>query len=695
MKKHKKRYKDRMVNARAMRREANRGLRIALLIFGFSFLGLIAYVVYINLVHGFEYSEKVSSSDAKTTSNISAQRGKILDTNGAILAYNQVYYNLIIDPVMYTNHGSELLKLTYVDGKETAVSDVSANDNHVAGQRVNDEKKDNVYYLFVTKRSRTLEVLNKVFGLSENDVNAKVEANSNRRYCKLIENLDSDVNEKYTKFIEENKGSIAISLEKNYSRKYPYSSLACGVLGFANKNNVGQTGLEAYYEDELTGVDGTSYTYVSGVSESENVVKMPKDGLDIVTTIDYKIQSIIEDKIKKLNDERPSKCTSVVAMNPKNGEILALASYPSFDLNNPFVYTGNEYSAEEVEAWNASKDSEENAKAISAYSYLWATHGIVDMYEPGSTFKPFTVVEALEAGVTHDGDTFYCSGYETVQGVDIGCHVRAEGGHGTLTLEDGLIQSCNPVMIQLANRMTPTALYNFQIMLGFGTRTGIDLPNERKGFLQDGSTMTILDAACNSFGQNINVTQIQMAAAFSSIVNGGKYYKPHLVKRIQDSQGQVVKDISAELVRQTCTEETSQLIRSYLREGVDTGLARKSGVAGYAIGGKTGTAQKANRDELKWVVSVIGCVPTNDPQLVLYTVIDEPYETTGTDGSSLDALYLMHDMYEEILPYMNIYKDNDDGSTSPDSGVVEGSVPISVEFPQASNNVVNENNENN
>ena len=309
---------------------------------------------------------------------------------------------------------------------------------------------------------------------------------------------------------------------------------------------------------------------------------------------------------------------------------------------------------------------------------LWSNYCVSTIYEPGSTFKPFTVAEGLEEGVIHDGDTFYCGGFMEVSGSIINCHEHS--GHGTVTVKEGLIQSCNPTMMQIAAKLGGVKIAKYEALFGFGNRTGIDLPGEEAG-LTIGEKMTVIDAACNSFGQNINVNMVQMAAAFSSLVNGGNYYQPHIVKRIEKSTGEVVKTIEPNLVRQTVTSETSQLLRTYLRAGVDEGLARKSGVAGYAIGGKTGTAQKQPREDKKWVVSYIGCAPTDDPQLVLYTVIDEPFETNGTSGSSLDALNLSRSIYEEALPYLNIYKDIKAEPVDTTNSAVEST----VELPDTTN----------
>ena len=616
---------------KAMLRKVQNKMGVAFFVIVIALLVLGTRILLINYNHGEAYSKTVLDHQSYTSTTIPYKRGQIQDTNGTVLAYSEKVYNLILDPKLV----------------------------------LSDEKY----------QEPTLAALTVCFDLNSSDLENILATKSGSQYEKLLKELTKDEISEMESRLEdtENYSDIkGVWFEESYIRKYPFSTLAADVIGFASAANGGELGLENCYDDELSGTDGISYSYVGENLDVETQEKKTEDGYNIVTTIDYKVQSIIEQKIKELNEERPSKSTAVIAMNPKTGEILAMASYPTFDLNNPRDLSGV-YTQEELSAMS-------DVDMTNAMYALWSNYCVSNIYEPGSTFKPFTVAEGLEEGVVHDGDTFYCAGFMEISGSIIGCHVMSEGGHGTVTLKDGLIQSCNPTMMQIAAKLGGQKMAQYQTLLGFGSKTGIDLPGEEAG-LTIGEDMSVLDAACNSFGQNINVNMVQMAAAFSSIINGGNYYQPHIVKRIETSTGEVVKTIEPTLVRQTVTAETSQLLRTYLRAGVDEGLARKSGVTGYAIGGKTGTAQKQPREDKKWVVSYIGCAPTDDPQLVLYTVIDEPYETNGTSGSSLDALNLSRSIYEEVLPYLNIYKDTqaepEDTSDSP--------VETTVELPDTTN----------
>ena len=239
-------------------------------------------------------------------------------------------------------------------------------------------------------------------------------------------------------------------------------------------------------------------------------------------------------------------------------------------------------------------------------------------------------------------------------------------------------KSCNPAMMDIAARLGGVKFAQYQRLFGFGSKTGIDLPSEENGIIKK-SDMSETDVATNAFGQNINVTMIQMGAAFSSLINGGNYYQPHIVKRIEKDTGEVVKTFEPTLVRQTVTASTSQLLRKYLKSTVDDGLAKKAGVTGYSIGGKTGTAQKGKREDLKWIVSFIGFAPVDNPQVMVYVLIDEPDGTTGTSGTTSDTLILSHDILEELLPYMNIFKDAEaepvDAADSEDENTVSITVP--------------------
>lgn len=590
-------------------------------------MALGGQVFRINYTHGETYAKAVLDHQTYTSTELPYKRGQILTGDGTVLAYSERVYNLILDVK---------LMLSDVEYKEP-----------------------------------TLSALCKYFNLNRSELEQKVSENSQSRYQKLLSNLTTDQIADFKNLMAdstEGKNIKGVWFEDSYIRKYPLGTFASDVVGFASATNGGELGIESQYDEELTGTNGTTYSYVDEGLEVTETQKNAVDGNNIVTTLDYNVQSIIEKCILEYNEEKPSKNTAVVVADPSNGEILGMASYPTFNLNDPRKLTGM-YTDEEI------KDMSDEEYRNHLYS-LWTNYCVSESYEPGSTFKPVTVASALEEGVVKDGDTYVCKGFETVADYKLKCHVFSTiGSHGSLTVEQALMNSCNPYMIHLALEMGNSRFAYYQSLFGFGKITGIDLPGETTGIVY-GDRMTTIDAACNSFGQTINVNMMQMMAAYCSIINGGMLYQPHIVKRIESANGEVVKEYKANLVRQTITASTSKLLRRYLKNTVEEGTSKKAGVTGYSVAGKTGTAQKGDRKDNKWIISFIGHAPAENPKFAIYVVIDEPYGTTGTSGSSADVLTLTHNILEKLLPYMNVYKDAsdeyEDTSSSPDELTVDG-----------------------
>ena len=564
-------------------------------------------VFRINYTHGDTYAKAVLDHQTYTSTELPYKRGQILTSDGTVLAYSERVYNLILD----------------------------------VKQMLSDE----------AYKEPTLSALVKCFDLDRGELETRVANNPDSRYQKLLKNLTSDEIEEFKTLADdktEGKNIEGVWFEDSYIRKYPLGTFACDTVGFASANNGGELGIESQYDDELTGTNGTTYSYVDEGLEVTETQKAAVDGNNIVTTIDYNVQSVIEQCIKEYNEEKPSKNTAVVVADPSNGEILGMASYPTFDLNKPRDISGL-YTDEQIATMT--DDGYKNA----LYS-LWTNYCVSESYEPGSTFKPVTVASALEEGVVKDGDTYVCNGYEMIGPDRLKCHVYSSGGHGTLTVEQAVMNSCNPYMIHLALELGNAKFSEYQSLFGFGQTTGIDLPGETTGIVY-GDKMTTIDAACNSFGQTINVNMMQMMASYCSIINGGMLYQPHVVKRIESANGEVVKENKATLIRQTVTMSTSKLLRRYLKNTVESGTAQKVAVTGYSVAGKTGTAQKSPRSENKWLISFIGHAPADNPKFAIYVIIDEPDGTTGTSGNSADVLQLSHDILEKLLPYMSVYKD--------------------------------------
>ena len=628
---------------RMLLKKTGKKIQVMLVIVALLLAGLGGRIFYIVYNRGDEYTQSVLNEQTQTNDTVLAKRGQIKTSDGTILAYSEKMYNVILD-----------------------VAQLLSDD---------EESEDNL-------TDDTITALCNSFGLDRAELVAKIYDNQTSRYLKLVKEISEEDMESFKALMstKDSKGNkvdttvVDVWFEETYVRKYPNNNLAADVVGFYSQNNGGELGLELQYNDYLTGVNGLSYSYVNDGLEITNTTKEVTDGYNVVTTIDYNIQKIIEDHIIAYNQESPSKNTAVVAMDPDTGEILAMASYPTFDLNNPRDLSGV-YTEEEL----AAMSDEDKTNALYE---LWTNFCVSESYEPGSVFKPVTEASALDEGVVKDGDTYNCTGAEVVSNWTIKCHAYSLGGHGVITLEQALMESCNPYMINLAIKLGTTKFAQYVTMFGFGSLTGIDLPGETSGITYSADSMTVIDAATNSFGQNINVNMIQMISAYCSIINDGNYYQPHIVKQIEDSSGNIVKSFDPVLVKQTCTVDTSKLLRQYLLATVEEGTAKKVAVTGYSVAGKTGTAQKVNRDERKWLISFIGHVPADDPEIAIYVIIDEPDGTTGSSGSSADVLQLSHDILEDLLPYLGIYED----LTATDVDTSNSEDELTVDVPDTSQN---------
>ena len=390
-----------------------------------------------------------------------------------------------------------------------------------------------------------------------------------------------------------------------------------------------------------------------------------------MSTIDITLQGIVEKAIADFQEKytdafregEGSYTSAAIMMDPNTGEVLAMASNRNYDLNNPYDVVANGLFTEE----EAEKLTEE--ERLNALNELWRNFCISDTYEPGSTAKPITVAAALEAGIVHDGDTYLCDGRQNIAGRDICCSHKF--GHKIITLEGSLMFSCNDAMMQIASKLGEENFTRYQNMFNLGLRTNIDLPGEartdtlvyytQENAPNDRLIMRITDLATNSFGQNFNVTMIQMASAFSACINGGYYYQPHVVKKVLDSSGGTIRNIEPVLLRTPISSKTSSLIRKYLYNTMygpedangNAPTGRAARVAGYAMGGKTGTAEMIPRDKTNYLVSYIGFAPADHPEVVLYVVVDRP--NAEKQASSSYAMEIWKNIMKEALPYLNIY----------------------------------------
>lgn len=607
-------------------------LKMMVVFFGivFALAGLMARLVYIEHTSGQKYQKIVLAQANYDSQIIPFRRGDILDCNGIELATSLDVYNIILD--------------SYV---------ISAKEEYL---------------------EPTMQALMASFPeLSETEVREFIRENPQNRYKVLAKQIPYEEvqtflakqNEKKSEKSDEKTDTAkrikGIWFEKEYKRNYPYKTLASSVIGSTTSGNLGMAGLENYYNSTLNGANGRQYGYLNSDNAMEKTIKDAVDGNNIVTTIDMNIQTIVEAKIMEFNkayrnEARPgdgAENIGVIIQNPNTGGILAMADYPNYDLSNPRSLEGF-YTEEEIEKMS------EDDKA-DALNQIWRNFCISDTFEPGSVQKPLTVAGGLDSGKLSGRESFECDGFEQIADKKIRCVARS--GHGTETVQKALMDSCNDALMQMVRKIGKDTFGSYQSNFGMGLRTNIDLPGEARTdtLVRTAEQMSSVDLASSSFGQSFNCTMIQMISAFSSIINGGNYYRPYIVSKITDENGSLVEEMKPELLKQTISKETSDKMKEYLFATVSEGTAGVAKVPGYSMGGKTGTAEKLPRKDKNYVVSFIGYLPQEHPQLVIYAVIDTPNQPAEHEAQahSTFAQNLAREILEEILPYMNIYKDEE------------------------------------
>lgn len=598
-------------------------------------MGIIVRLVYINRVSGEQYKKRVLAQQDTKSQTLPYKRGDIYDRNGTVLATSEKVYNLILDPgVLWKNYDE-------------------------------DAKKDCV--------EPTLSALVEYFDLDRSELNTIMQEKKDSHYVMMKKQLTKSEVQDFEEAMDDKDSRIeGVWLEDTYIRRYPYDSLACNVIGYTVSGNVGQYGIEQQYSDTLNGEDGRTYNYLNEDLEQEKNVRAAVDGDSVMSTIDVTLQEIVEKAIDDFQEkytnnfregEAGSKTAAAIMMDPNTGEILAMASNRKYDLNQPYDLVANGIATQEE------SDAMTEEERLDKLNELWRNFCVSDTYEPGSTAKPITVAAALESGVVHDGDTFLCDGRQNVGGHEIWCAKKI--GHGVIDLEGSLKFSCNDALMQIAAKLGEEEYSKYQNLFNLGLRTGIDLPGEaRTDSLiyyakdlapSDNLVMGATDLATNSFGQNFNVTMVQLISAFSATINGGYYYQPHVVKKIMDSNGGTVKNVEPILLRRPISSKTSALIRQYLYATMygaqdangNNATGRAARIAGYAMGGKTGTAEKIPRDKTNYLVSFIGFAPADSPQVVLYVVVDEP--NAPKQSTSSFAQEIWKNIMKQALPYLNIY----------------------------------------
>ena len=559
---------------------------VSTLIFFLLLVGLIGRLVFFMVFQSEYYSQKAQDLHVRER-YIKAKRGKILDRNGVILADN------------------------------VSVATISV----IHSQIKNEEE--------------VIEVLCKELGLSRDYVEKRV------RKVSSIEKIKSNVSKEIGDKIREYQ-IPGIKVDEDYKRYYPYGELASKVLGFTGGDNQGIVGLEVKYEEQLQGEDGVilSVTDAKGIeieSKGESRIE-PIDGNHLVTSLDYNIQIFATQLAKVAMEKKEAERVSIIAMNPKNGEIYCMVDVPEFDLNHPYEIPGEiqpDETIQDVEAWKQEQ-----------LNQMWRNGCINDTYEPGSTFKIITTAAALEEDVVSLDQSFYCPGYIMVEDRKIRCHKY--GGHGSISFVEGMQGSCNPTFISLGLTLGVDRYYSYFTKFGLLQKTGIDLPGEAGTIMHKKENIGPVELATVAFGQSFQISPIQMATTVSSLINGGRRITPHIATKVVNEEEQVLKTFSYKEGKKLVEEDTSETLQFLLEKVVDGGTGANGYVEGYRVGGKTATSQTLPRNSGRYIASYIGFAPADDPEILALAIVHNP---KGVYYGGQVAAPIIRQLFENILPY--------------------------------------------
>lgn len=609
MKKTKQKQKQNMNDAMRYHRKIGVLMLVVLLLF----VALSLRLIHINTEEGEEYERQILSQQKYDSVTIPYKRGDIIDTKGSVLATSEKVYNVILD--------TKLLR-----GEEKKIE-------------------------------KTLDAVEECFGLDVSAIETYMDANPNSQYHVLKKQLTYEEISTYVELRDAKDSGISrngIWFEDEYKRIYPNDTLACDVIGFTGKDNTGMYGLEEYYSDVLNGINGREYGYLNTDSDLERTIIPAVDGYSIQSTIDVNIQSIVEKYILQFNEAHKneareglgSRSTACIIMEVNTGEILAMASYPNYNLNSPY-----DLSAYYTDAQIQQMKDEDSYNAT--LNSIWKNYCINETYEPGSVSKLFTVAAGLETGALKGNEHYTCNGYLEIGGYKIHCHNKY--GDGDINVQQAVAESCNVALMHMAAALGKNDFLVYQELFNFGLKTNIDLAGESRtaSLVHTKESLGDTELATSSFGQGFNVTMIQEIAAFCSLINGGNYYEPHMVERIISSDGSTVQNIAPRVLKQTVSEETSKKLIQYCNSVVTEGTGKTARPAGYSIGGKTGTAQTLPRGNKEYVVSFMGYAPADDPQIAIYVVVDRA--NAEKQDNSRFATGIVRNILTEVLPYLNIY----------------------------------------
>lgn len=487
----------------------------------------------------------------------------------------------------------------------------------------------------IDEPEKVIAALQKELGLTEEEVRKRVEKVSSIERVKT--NVDKETGDRIRAY-----GLSGIKVDEDYKRYYPLDTMASTVLGFTGADNQGILGLEVKYDSYLQGTSGKILTLTDARGiEIENAGETrlePVNGYDLYISMDSNIQPYCEQAAEKAYIKKQADEVSVIVMNPQNGEIMAMVNYPEFNLNEPFTL---------IEEMGA--DGTESAdKKQELLNRMWRNPCISDTYEPGSTFKIITAAAALEEGVVSLTDQFYCPGYKLVEDRRIRC--AKTSGHGAETFETGIMNSCNPVFIELGERLGVENYYKYFKQFGLTQKTGIDLPGEAATIMHKQENVGPVELATISFGQSFQITPIQLVTTVSSIINGGTRITPHFGVEVRETDGTLVETFSYDKREEICSGETSETMQYLLEKVVSEGGGKNAKIEGYAIGGKTATSQTLPRSEHRYISSFLGFAPADDPKVLVIAIINNP---KGTYYGGLIAAPVVKEIMENILPYLD------------------------------------------
>lgn len=554
---------------------------------------LIGRLVYLMIFCSDYYTQKAVDLHQRER-DIKAARGRILDVNGQVLASN------------------------------TSVCTISVIHNQI-------QDPEGVIAMLV-----------KELDIPEEKIRKRVEKVTSIERIKS--NVDKETGDRILAY-----GMSGVKVDEDYKRVYPYGSLASKVLGFTGGDNQGIIGLEVKYDDVLQGTNGKILTVTDArgieVDKEGEVRKEPVSGYDLYISMDYNIQAFCEQEAEKAFIQKHADSVSIIVMNPQNGELLAMADYPEFDLNQPFTLTKDAGSIQGT-------DSE-----MEQLNNMWRNHCVSDTYEPGSTFKVITAAAALECGAVKLEDQFSCPGFIMVEDRKIRCAKTT--GHGAETFVQGIENSCNPVFITVGLRIGAERFYKYFDQFGLFSKTNIDLPGEAATIMHSLDHIGQVELATISFGQSFQITPIQLVTTVSSLINGGNRVTPHFGVRTADESGNTVETFSYETKKEICSEQTSETMRYLLEKVVSEGGGKNCKIEGYEIGGKTATSQTLPRSEHKYIASFLGFAPADNPQVLVLVIIRNPQ---GVYYGGTICAPVAKTVFENILPYLDIEKQSVESS---------------------------------